>query len=142
MTLTLSTFLIGFVLALVQLVAALPWLLLAFYGPADREALWRRPFSPQTLTRLAVALGVCAAAPLVGAVSGRGPDDWETLGRSYAALLQIQLTVDFFIVGFALLLWLWPKSGAVALAAFREGVRQWLFWLISLGAAVFMFVSV
>src|SRR4051812_48024169 len=109
MTLTLSTFLIGFVLALAQLVAALPWLLMAFYGPADREALWRRPFSQQTLTRLAIALAVCAAVPFLGAVFNQAPESWETLGRSYAALLQIQLTVDFFIVGFALLLWLMPK---------------------------------
>src|SRR5262245_16530814 len=110
MTLSLSTFLIGFVLALVQFVAALPWLLLAFYSPADRERLWRRPFSQSVLIRLAVALVVCAALPMLGAVFNQGPESWETLGRTYAGLLQIQLTVDLFIVGFALLLWLMPKS--------------------------------
>ena len=31
---------------------------------------------------------------------------------------------------FLVLLAVWPKGGAVALAAFREGVRQPMFWLI------------
>src|SRR5262249_21252255 len=49
-------------------------------------------------------------------------------------------TVDLFILVFAVLLVLWPKGGAVALSAFREGVRQPMFWLLfGLG---FMFLTV
>ena len=48
----------------------------------------------------------------------------------YGSLLQLQLIVDFFIVGFPLLMKVWPKGGAVAFAAFREGVRQPMFWVL------------
>jgi ABC-type transport system involved in multi-copper enzyme maturation permease subunit len=30
------------------------------------------------------------------------------------------------------MLWLWPKGGAVALAAFREGVRQPMYWVLTI----------
>jgi hypothetical protein len=142
MSLTLSTLPLGFVLALIQFVAAVPWLLLAFLSPDDREALRRRPFAPWVLRAAGIALAVCVVVPLIFSSFVTATDSLEALGRGYAALLQVQLTVDLFILGFALVLWLWPKGGAVALAAFREGVRQWLFWLIAIGAAFFMFVSV
>jgi hypothetical protein len=54
----------------------------------------------------------------------------EVWGQIYAAVLQLQLLADAFILIFALLLLLWPKGGAIALAAFREGVRQPMFWLL------------
>jgi hypothetical protein len=54
----------------------------------------------------------------------------EVWGQIYAATLQVQLLLDAFIGVFALLLLLWPKGGAIALAAFREGLRQPMFWLL------------
>ena len=42
---------------------------------------------------------------------------------------------------FAVLLLTWPKGAAVAVAAFREGVRQPMFWLLTFAAALLMFVS-
>ena len=48
----------------------------------------------------------------------------------YGTTLQFQLMIDFFLVGFPLLMLVWPKGGAVAYAAFREGVRQPLFWVL------------
>src|SRR5262249_23756457 len=142
MTFTLSTLPFGFVLMLIQFVAALPWLVLAFLSPDDRAALRRQPFAPWVLRAVGIGLAICVVVAFIFGTFVQSPDSLEALGRSYAALLQVQLTVDLFIVGFALVLWLWPKGGAVALAAFREGVRQWLFWLIAVGAAFFMFVSV
>jgi hypothetical protein len=56
-------------------------------------------------------------------------------------ILQLQLLADAFILTFALLLNLWPKGGAIALAAFREGVRQPMFWLLFGVAFVAMSVS-
>src|SRR5262249_51447228 len=55
----------------------------------------------------------------------------EIWGHVYSVLLQLQLIVDFFIGFFALVLWVWPKGGAVGLAAFREGLRQPMFWLLT-----------
>jgi ABC-type transport system involved in multi-copper enzyme maturation permease subunit len=58
------------------------------------------------------------------------PSSVQVWGGFYAAVLQAQLTVDLFVLVFAVLLVIWPKGGAVALAAFREGVRQPMFWFI------------
>jgi ABC-type transport system involved in multi-copper enzyme maturation permease subunit len=50
--------------------------------------------------------------------------------------------VDGFVLVFWLLLLLWPKGGAVALAAFQEGVRQPMFWMLTLAGSLIMVVSV
>jgi hypothetical protein len=65
----------------------------------------------------------------------------EWLGRLYGAVLQLQLLADLLVGIFGLLLLVWPKGGAVALAAFREGVRQPMFWLLALAAVLLMGVS-
>lgn len=132
----------GFVLTLIQLLAALPWGLLAFFSPEDRKILWQNPLSRRVAVLIGGAIGLSVILPAFASVFVKAPDALEALGRAYAAVLQVQLTIDFFILGFVLLLWLWPKGGAIALAAFREGIRQWLFWLITGGAAIFMFISV
>src|SRR5262249_40128076 len=64
----------------------------------------------------------------------------EYMGRVYGSVLHLQLLADFFVLTFALLLKVWPKGAAVALSAFREGIRQPMFWLIVLGAVGFMVV--
>src|SRR5438876_11596840 len=124
MSFSTGSILIGALLLGVQLLAAVPWLAIAFLTREERLELRRRPLAPWVLQRV----GVCALACLVRPagflmlVQDRGV--LEVSGRVYAAVLQAQLTVDFFIGGFALLLAVWPKGGAVAFAAFREGVRQ------------------
>jgi ABC-type transport system involved in multi-copper enzyme maturation permease subunit len=52
-------------------------------------------------------------------------------GRFYSSILSLQLGFDLFILAFFMMLTFVPKAGAVALAAFREGVRQPMFWLLS-----------
>ena len=47
-----------------------------------------------------------------------------------ASILQVQLLADAFVLLLAGLLYVWPKGAAIALAAFREGVRQPMFWLL------------
>jgi ABC-type transport system involved in multi-copper enzyme maturation permease subunit len=63
-------------------------------------------------------------------------------GRIYMAVLQLQLSCDLFVAAFLLMLALWPKGGAVALAAFQEGVRQPMFWLLAAVGSLVMVVSV
>src|SRR5262245_2304525 len=116
-----------FVLTVVQFAAALPW-------------LWA--IDPNSFRRLARRAGTWGN--IIGAIAGitalgalvfsevRGNSLLELLGRAYGALLHLQITVDLFIATFAILLFVWPKGAAVALSAFREGVRQPLFWLIAL----------
>ena len=54
-------------------------------------------------------------------------------------MLHLQLAADSFVFVFMLLLAIWPKGGAVALAAFREGIRQPMFWLL-LGLALLLLI--
>src|SRR5713226_8935028 len=61
----------------------------------------------------------------------------ERWGRLYGAILQLQFVFDVFVIAFVVMLQLWPKGGAVAVAAFREAIRQPMFWLF-LGAALLL----
>jgi hypothetical protein len=142
MNLPLNTILIGTGLALLQLLLAIPWAILVFLSRDEREKLRENPFAGWVAQRLLLGLGLCVAAPVVFLTFVQDRGTLEVAGRLYAAVLQMQLTVDLFILGFGLMLWLWPKGGAVALAAFREGVRQWMFWLLTLLAALAMLVSI
>src|SRR5262249_18823389 len=80
---------------------------------------------------------------VVGAVVGAGAalglllafiiQDRERLlfwGRPYGALLHAQLLLDLFVLVFAVLLAVWPKGGAVAAWASREGIPPPMFWLL------------
>jgi hypothetical protein len=120
------------VLVLIQAVAALPWLLV----------LVRRPHRPW-LQGTALVLGALVALRIVRAILAM---TWATdnvldfLGRTYGSVLHLQLLADLLVAVFALLLKFWPKGAAVALAAFREGIRQPMFWLLTLAGVGFMVV--
>ncbi len=139
MTFSTSMYFVGLILVLLQVLAALPWAWLLFLGSEDvlpylRKWLQRaRSGDPQArqvaLGFGGVILGVFVVPLLVTMFGGTG-GTLENLGYAYAVALQIQLSIDAFIVFFALLLAVWPKGGAIALAAFREGVRQPMFWLL------------
>jgi ABC-type transport system involved in multi-copper enzyme maturation permease subunit len=119
-------------LVLIQAIAALPWLLVLIRRPWK---LW--------LQGTAVVLALVLAFRLVQMVL---PMTWATdtvmlfLGRIYGSILHLQLLADLFVGVFALLLKFWPKGAAVALSAFREGIRQPLFWLLMLAAVGFMVI--
>jgi hypothetical protein len=135
------TVLLGAGLLLLQLLAALPWAALIFLSRADLQALRRQPFAPWVRNQLGIALVACLALPLLFYNFVQDTASLEVAGRAYAAILQFQITIDLFILAFALVLKVFPKGGAVALAAFLEGVRQWPFWMLTLVAALLMAVS-
>lgn len=62
-------------------------------------------------------------------------------GRFLASILHLQLAAAFFVLAFSFLLTVFPKAGAVALAAFREGVRQPMFWLLGGAFLSLMLIS-
>jgi hypothetical protein len=121
---------------LVQLLAALPWLFVA--DPVTVKPALRRPLT--WLISLAALLG---AGALLAFFLALNQDQTRILfwGRFFGAILQVQLFVDCFVLVFWVLLKLWPHGGAVALAAFREGIRQPLFWLIGGGALGWLILS-
>jgi hypothetical protein len=164
---------LGILLVLIQLLAALPWLIFLSRDEARRVAahgsqtsdlfilagpvlslmlLVRDPIkepSGQLAVRkvLGYVAGILGGAVLLGALLGfalssvQDPDSLQVLGRMYGSVLQLQLAVDVLVLFFALLLFVWPKGGAVAVAAFREGYRQPMFWLLVAGALALMFIS-
>jgi ABC-type transport system involved in multi-copper enzyme maturation permease subunit len=131
----LNRLLIGVLLGLVQGAAALPWVMLLL--PGSRKAWLRRSDFWLYAASGALGLGLVITGLLVVL---NDPELLESLGRVYGSLLHAQLTADFFVAAFALLMAVWPKGGAVAQAAFREGIRQPLFWLIMVVAVAVMVV--
>lgn len=131
MNFNLSLLGLGYLLVLLQAGAALPWLL-AF----NREGL--RTSRAWLFAFLGVVLfGGLLGPPLLSAI--QDPSTLESLGRFYGSVLHLQLGLDLFVVILAGMLLIWPKGGAVAFAAFREGLRQPMFWLMA-GLAVLMMV--
>jgi ABC-type transport system involved in multi-copper enzyme maturation permease subunit len=124
------------VLCFLQVLAALPWL--AALDPAQARDKLRRPGSWGVLLGAAAAVGLAAALYLDANTDRSSRGGW---GRVYASVLQLQLSADLFVAFFAGLLLVWPKGAAVALAAFREGVRQPMFWLLLLAALVLLGIS-
>jgi len=125
----LKLFAFWLVLCLVQTAAALP--LLAIF---DRRAIFglRRP------KQLGILLGCNVVAAFFAALGiSSHPDILVHWGRGYMAALHLLLAADFFIAVFVVVLRVWPKGGAVALAAFREAVRQPMFLLLALPTICF-----
>lgn len=126
------------VLVLIQLVCALPWLF-----ALDPKGMWR---AFTTRNGLLGAAGVLVGltllmAVVIGYFAASTRMVW--VGRLYGMALQLQLTADVFIVGLPrLLTLLMPKTGAVALAAFKECWRQPMFWLIWAGGTGAMWLAV
>jgi ABC-2 family transporter protein len=181
-----STQFTAFVLVAIQLLAALPWV--RALAPGGLRGLFKNP------TNIGIALGVLLGGTELAAmyIGLKGQSEglaWN--GRVYAAVLHLQLIIDFCLlapaalalnwpsrgyaagglalVGLAVSALYWPlhfapgfigvvglavvacglfllvtspKGGAVALAAFREGIRQPMFWLITLFGILLMALSI
>jgi ABC-type transport system involved in multi-copper enzyme maturation permease subunit len=146
---SISTILVGMLLVFIQLLAMVPWFVSAF---TRREVLSTNVFGvvKDMLTApggmrifLYGVIGVVffsGLTPIIFYALTRDPDAIQNWGRLYGAVLQIQLTVDFFVLIWPLLLSVWPKGGAVAQAAFREAIRQPMFWLLNLFAFLALLV--
>lgn len=126
------------VLVLIQAVCALPWLF-----ALDPNGM-KRAFTTRNglLWAGGVVLGLTAVAALVIGYKAASAD-MKWYGRLYGILLHLQLLADVFIVGLPrLLTLLLPKTGAVALAAFKECWRQPMFWLIMLAGLLATWLAV
>lgn len=129
-------FCVATVLILVQLLAALPWL----------RALDPKGFATKAGSVggwfWAMAIVFVGSAILTAVMMYRAdPTKLEIDGRIYAAILHFQLGIDLLIIIVGGLLTLWPKGGTVAWAAFREGYRQPMFWLICGLVIIMLFIS-
>jgi len=132
----LNQFTACLVLAVFQAVAAIPWI----------WALDGRPFrrwitNGTVLGYLAAGTVALAALLTFWLRSLADVADLERFGRYYGSLLHVQLILDFIILAPRALLAVWPKGGAVAFAAYRECLRQPMFWLLAVLAALLIMAS-
>jgi hypothetical protein len=132
----LLLFVLSLLLCAIQLLAAVPWLLLIDRRLIREQIRNRKHLLNVILVLLAVSL---VFTMLLNA--NRDPDVLAGWGRGYASLLQLQLTADLFLGLLVLLLRVWPKGGAVALSTFREGVRQPMFWILVLAGFLLLGIS-
>jgi hypothetical protein len=132
----LTLWVVGGFLALVQVGAAVPWLVLL-----DRQAVVTAARSPAAW--LYLLAGVTGAGLVLALLLFlvKNPTALEWWGRLYGAVLHGQLVVAALVATLGLLLRVWPRGGAVAQAAFREGLRQPLFWLLTGAATLMLLVS-
>ncbi len=125
-----TVLLAGVFLALIQFLAALPWL----------YAIDPKGFKETAASGPAMAYvggGILAAGVAIAVYMGYKSDTQNLVwyGRYvYGALLHLQLLIDLFILLPHVVVAVWPKGGAVALAAYREACRQPMFWLITVGS--------
>ncbi len=121
-------------LFLVQGLAALPWLRALSYDPFRT----RLPFYAKVVGITALG-GIPFALILQG---NSDPDVVALWGRFYGSVLLFQLGIGLCVLTFFSMLTFWSKGGAVALAAFQEGIRQPMFWLLSFLGTLAMVVSI
>jgi ABC-2 family transporter protein len=131
-----NLFLAALVLAVLQAAAAIPWAW-AFDGRRFRDWV--------TDTKVLGYLGggtLGLAVVLAWYIRQVGDvAELELYGRYYGSIFHFQLILDFIVLAPRALLVVWPKGGAVAIAALRECLRQPMFWLIVGLAALLIMVS-
>jgi ABC-type transport system involved in multi-copper enzyme maturation permease subunit len=146
MSFSLQGTLFGFLLFLAQLLAALPWLAVLNWSLLA-QARARQAGKPGRGIGTGVLLGVLVALVVGGLAMTlllaivQDTETLKNIGRVYGALLQLQLSADLLVLAFGVLQLVWPKGAAVAVAAFREGVRQPMILLLFLFALVALLVS-
>ena len=118
----------GFLLCLVQFLAAVPWLGTVLLGSV--RPLTRGPVLRNLLPQALAGLVITSALLAVGLNSVHERESLVVLGRFYGALLNLQFVLDVPVLFFGVLLAVWPRGGAVARAAYREGTRQPMFWFL------------
>lgn len=116
----------GVLLALLQFLAALPWL-----WAVDPRGFRETASSGQAMGY--VGGGLLAAGFGIAMFLGYKNDTQNLIwyGRYlYGGILQLQLLIDLFLFLPYIVMMVWPKGGVVAFAAYREACRQPMFWIL------------
>ncbi len=133
-----SILLAGILLALIQFLAALPWL-----WAVDPRGFRETATSGSAMAY--VGIGVLGAGVLVAMFLGYNNDPQNLMSKGhylYGPILHLQLIIDLFLLLPYLAMLVWPKGGVVAFAAYREACRQPMFWLITLAAILATWIAV
>ncbi len=133
-----SILLAGVLLALIQFLAALPWL----YAIDSRGF---RATASSGVAMIYVGGGLLVAGLGLAIFMSYKTDSQNLVwyGRYlYGSILQLQLIIALALLLPHIVVRVWPKGGAVAYAAYREGCRQPMFWLILVGGIALIALSV
>jgi hypothetical protein len=126
------------VLCLIQYLAFIPWFTVLNTG--SLRTLGMGAYLRPLLLFGGIAVLVIGGLIGYGIHTTANRESLLTLGRFYGAALMLQLLFDFLVVVFVVLLGIWPRGAAVGLAAFAEGVRQPMFWLLTVIGIVLMMI--
>jgi hypothetical protein len=126
----LKVFLGWLILWVLQAAAALPWALAA-------DVRLRKSLKNFKFWACVAGVLVVGAVAMAYSIPGDATTQMRW-GRAFTSILHLQLAADFFIGALVLMLRFWPKGGAVALAAFREAIRQPMFLLLVLPTIFFV----
>jgi hypothetical protein len=127
----------GLILGFVQLLVMLPW-----WYAIDPRGVRSTLATPKGWLIVAGAwLGISLLiAGFIGSHSVSS--NLNFYGRAFGAALLMQLEIDVFLYAPFFVTLIFPKAGAVALAAYREAWRQPLFWMITvIGSALIWFAA-
>jgi hypothetical protein len=133
-----SIMLAGILLALIQFIAALPWLWVV-----DPKGF--RETASNGSTMAYVGGGILFVGAMIGFYLGYKNDAQNLVwnGRYlYGAVLHLQILIDLFLMLPYLVILVWPKGGVVAFAAYREACRQPMFWIITIVAFLATWIAV
>lgn len=124
------------------LAAAFAVLLLPLWYALDRKGFAKGTSDPTQLGYAVLAFlgAVVAFAVFLGYLGGS--TNMPLYGRFLGAGLHVLLLVNLFVYVPRLLALVLPKTGAVALATYREGCRQPLFWLLIIFGNAAIWISV
>src|SRR5262249_7586955 len=103
---------------------------------AGKQTSWLPVFGWGAAATIGGGIAVAGVLSYAGATPVQ-----EKIGRFYGSVLHMQLIFDLLIGVFALILLVWPRGGTVALAAFREGYRQPMFWLLTVATILLLLAS-
>jgi ABC-type transport system involved in multi-copper enzyme maturation permease subunit len=128
----------GLLFALLQFLAALPWL-----WAVDPKGFRATTASGSSMA--SVGLGVLLAGGGISLymVYKSDPQNLMWYGRYvYGAILHLQLLIDLFLLMPYAVMLVWPKGGVVAFAAYREACRQPMFWIITVVSVLATWLAV
>jgi ABC-type transport system involved in multi-copper enzyme maturation permease subunit len=126
----------GLVLAMFQAIVAVPWIWAIDGRPFRKWVMDVRILGYFTGGVLALAVGVAYYMQSLGDLP-----TLEKYGRYYGIVFHIQLVLDFIVLAPRFILFLWPKGGAIASAAYRESLRSPMFWLVVVLGTILILIA-
>lgn len=117
----------GFLVSTLLVLFSLPWLFVLLVREPKKTLK-----SPTTWGYIAGAVAALTLAVTWYASQNTAVEALEMFGRFATAAIHLNLILAMMAFLPRLVILIWPKGGAVALSAYREAIRQPIFWLVTI----------